>query len=80
MLQPENLLTKRGTLLGKEPRVNRKVFATIGFSEFASGIPVVFSECYPATVSESETVFLCALSSAAAAPQPISLLAMGNGR
>ena len=65
MLQPKNLLTKRETLLSKEPRVDRKVFATIGFPDFAIGISVVFSDCYPATVSDSETVFLCPLSSAA---------------
>jgi hypothetical protein len=61
VLQPKNLLTKRGTLLGKDPRVDRKVFATIGFPDFAVGISVVFSDCCPATVSESETVFLCPL-------------------
>ena len=42
VLQPKNLLMKRGTLLGREPRVDRKVFATIGFPDFASGISVVF--------------------------------------
>jgi hypothetical protein len=68
MLQPKNLLTKRETLLSKEPRVDRKVFATIGFPDFAIGISVVFSDCYPATVSDSETVFLCPLSSAARRP------------
>ncbi|WP_460585893.1 hypothetical protein [Hymenobacter arcticus] len=65
MLQPKNLLTKRGTLLGKEPRGNRKVLVTIGFSDFAFGISVIFSECCPATVSDFETVFLCPLSSSA---------------
>jgi hypothetical protein len=44
MLQPKNLLTKRDTLLCKEPRVDRKVFATIGFPAFAIGIFVVFSD------------------------------------
>jgi hypothetical protein len=38
MLQPKNLLTKRGTLLSKDPRESRKVFATIGFPDFAFGI------------------------------------------
>jgi len=33
---------ERGTLLGKEPRVDRKVFATIGFSTVARGISVFF--------------------------------------
>jgi len=33
---------KRGTLLGREPRGDRKVFATIGFPDFAAGISVVF--------------------------------------
>lgn len=77
MLHPENLLTKRGTLLGKEPRVSRKVFATSGFSDFASGIFVVSFGYCPATVSDSETVFLCPLSSSAAArhPRPLSALA-----
>jgi hypothetical protein len=45
--------------------VDRKVFATIGFFDFAFGISVVFSNCCPATVSDSETVFLCPLSSSA---------------
>ena len=62
---------KRGTLLGREPRVDRKVFVAIGFPDFAAGISVVFSEYYPATVSDFETVFLCPVSSLAAAPQPI---------
>ena len=62
---------KRGPLLGREPRVDRKVFATIGFPDFASGISVIFSGCCPAAVSDSETVFLCPLSSSAAAAQPI---------
>lgn len=42
MLQPKNLLTKRETLLGKEPRVDQKVFASNGFSDFAFGISVFF--------------------------------------
>ncbi|RZK30232.1 MAG: hypothetical protein EOO63_07255 [Hymenobacter sp.] len=67
MLQPKNLLTKRGTLFSKEPRMDRKVFASSGFSDFAFGISAVFSDCCPATVSDSETVFLCPLSSVAAA-------------
>ncbi len=53
---------KRGTLLGWDPRVDRKVFATIGSSDFAFGISVIFSACCPATVSDSETVFLCPVS------------------
>jgi hypothetical protein len=71
MLQPKNLLMKRGTLLGWELRVGHKVFATTGFPDFASGISVVFSGCYPAAVSESETVFLCPLRSSAATQQTI---------
>ena len=71
MLQPKNLLMKRGTLLSWEPRVGQKVFATIGSPDFASGISVIFSECCPAAVSDSETVFLCPVSSSAAAQQPI---------
>jgi hypothetical protein len=62
VLQPKNLLMKRGTLLSQEPRKGRKVFATIGFPDFAFGVSVVFSGCCPATVSDSETVFLCPLS------------------
>ena len=42
MLQPKSLLMKRGTLLGRETRVDRKVFVTIGFPDFAFGISVVF--------------------------------------
>src|SRR5687768_1073042 len=73
MLQPKNLLMKRGdTLLGREPRVDQKVFAAIGSPDFASGISVIFSECCPATVSDSETVFLCPLSSSTAASHPIN--------
>jgi hypothetical protein len=71
MLQPKNLLMKRGTLLSRESRVDWKVFTAIGSPDFASGISVVFSGCCPATVSDSETVFLCPLSSSAAAPPPI---------
>lgn len=59
---------KRGTLLDREPREDRKVFATIGFSNFAAGISVVFSGYCPATVSDFETVFLCPLDSSAAIP------------
>jgi hypothetical protein len=62
---------KCGTLLSEEPRVDRKVFVTIGFPDFAFGISAVFSDCCLATVSDSETVFLCSLS---------SLLLMGNPR
>jgi hypothetical protein len=69
VLQPKNPLTKRGTLLGKDPRVARKGFAATGFPDFAAGISVVFSDCCPATVSDFETVFLCPLTSSAAAPQ-----------
>jgi hypothetical protein len=79
MLQPKNLLPKRATLLSKEPRVDRKAFAIIGFPDFAFGISVVFSKYYLATVSESETVFLCSLNSTAAA-QPIGFSAVGGGR
>ena len=95
MLHPNTLSMKRGTLLSKEPRVDRKVFASIGFPDFAFGISVVFSECYPATVSESETVFLCPLSSSWAAwyylptsgarrpappPPAVVFLGLGSGR
>jgi len=59
MLQPKSLLMKRGTLLGREPRGDRQVFASIGFPDFAAGISVVSSEYCPAAVSDSETVFLC---------------------
>jgi len=78
VLQPKNPLTKRGTLLSKEPREGRKVFATIGFPDFAFGVSVVFSDCCPATVSDSETVFLCPLSSAAAVAPPVSFPAAGS--
>jgi hypothetical protein len=71
MLQPKNSLMKREALFGREPRVDQKVFASIGFLDFAAGISVVFSECCPATVSDSETVFLCLLGSSAAVPRPI---------
>jgi len=67
VLQPKNLLTKRGILLSEEPRADRKVFATTDFSDFAFGISGIFSTCCPATVSDSETVFLCPLRSAVAA-------------
>ncbi|MBH8556871.1 hypothetical protein I7X13_02360 [Hymenobacter sp. BT442] len=67
MLQPKNLLMKRGTSLGRDPRMDRKVFSAIGFSSFAAGISVVFSGYRPAAVSDSETVFLCPLSSLTAA-------------
>jgi len=73
MLQPKSLLMKRGTLLGLEPRVDRKDFATVGFPDFAFGISVVFFGYCPATVSDSETVFLCPLSSSVAAPPPIHI-------
>ncbi len=71
VLQPKPQLMKRGTLLGKAPREDRKVFAAVGFSHFAAGISVDFSEYCPAPVSDSETVFLCLLSASAAAPQPL---------
>jgi hypothetical protein len=70
VLQPKNLLTKRGILLPKEPRVGRKVFAATGFLDFAFGISVVFFGCCLAAVSDSETVFLCPLRSAAAVAPP----------
>jgi hypothetical protein len=54
---------KRGTLLGSAPREDRKVFAAVGFTDFTSGIFAIFSGCCPATVSDSETVFLCAVGS-----------------
>jgi hypothetical protein len=76
MLQPKNLSMKRGSLLTKEPRAGRKVFATI---DFPVGVSVVFSDCCPATVSDSETVFLCPLGSVAAAWQPVSFSAVGGG-
>jgi hypothetical protein len=72
VLQPKNLLTKRETLLCKEPRVARKGFATIGFPDFAFGISVVFSDCCSTTVSESETVFLCPVSSLLLPGNPFS--------
>ncbi|TGE08013.1 hypothetical protein [Hymenobacter fodinae] len=73
MLQPKNLLMKRGALLGKEPRVDQKVFAAIGSPDFAAAISVIFSGYCPATVSASETVFLCPLRSSVTAPQPVQL-------
>ena len=73
MLQPKNLLMKRGTLLGRESRVDREVFSTIGFPNFIPGIAVVFSEYCPATVSDSETVFLCPSGSSVAALQPLRI-------
>lgn len=45
--------------------MDRKVFINVGFSDFASPVSVVFSGCYPATVSDFETVFLCPLSALA---------------
>jgi len=57
------MLMKRGTLLHSDPREDRKVFAAVGFTDFAAGISVVISGCCPATVSDSETVFLCAVGS-----------------
>ena len=53
----------RGTLLNSDPREDRKVFATVGFTDFVSAVSVIFSGCCPATVSDSETVFLCAVGS-----------------
>ncbi|WP_139255305.1 hypothetical protein [Hymenobacter psychrophilus] len=63
MLQPKNQLMKRGTQRDWEPRVDRKVFGSVGFPDSAAGISVVFSGYCPATVSDSETVFLCPVSS-----------------
>jgi len=40
VLQPKNLLMERGTLLGKEPRMDRQVFAFTDFCYFAFGISV----------------------------------------
>jgi hypothetical protein len=56
--------------------MDRKVFAFTSFVDFAFGISVVFSGCCPATVSDSETVFLCPPRSAAgarraASPRPL---------
>ncbi|MFD2718308.1 hypothetical protein ACFST9_06255 [Hymenobacter monticola] len=59
MLQPKYLLMKRGTLLGWDPREDRKVLTAVGFSDFAAGVSVIFSACCPAAVSDSEAVFLC---------------------
>jgi len=56
--------------------MGRKVFAAIGFADDAFGISVDFSACCPATVSDSETVFLCPLSSAV----PARLPALGQAR
>jgi len=47
MLQPKSLLMKRGTLLGRKPRVDRKVFITISFPDFTSGISVIFLDVAP---------------------------------
>jgi hypothetical protein len=47
--------------------MGREVFATVGFSDCAVGVSVVFSACCPATVSDSETVFLCLPRAATAA-------------
>jgi hypothetical protein len=77
MLQPKKMSMKRGSLLAKEPRAGRKVFATI---DFTVGVSVVFSDCYPATVSDSETVFLCPPSAVAAAGLPVRLSAAGGSR
>ena len=63
MLQPENMLMKRGALLGSDPREDRKVCAAVSFFDYSAGTAAVFSGCYPATVSDSETVFLCAIGS-----------------
>jgi hypothetical protein len=70
---------KRGILFTKEPRAGRKVFAAIGFSDFAFGVSVIFVEYCPATVSDSETVFLCPLSWVAAPAPPIGALAVRRG-
>lgn len=58
---------KRGTLPGKDPRVDQKVCAAVGFSDFAAVASVIFSACCPAAVSDSETVFLCPLGLAVSA-------------
>ncbi|WP_460609238.1 hypothetical protein [Hymenobacter terrigena] len=63
MLQPKHPLMKRGTLLSSDPREDQKAFAAVGLFDFASGISAVFFGCCPATVSDSETVFLCAVGS-----------------
>jgi len=70
MLQPQNLLMKRGTLPGKDPRVDQKVCTAIGFSDFAAAVSVIFSACCPAAVSDSETVFLCPFGSSDATTPP----------
>ncbi|UOQ69380.1 hypothetical protein [Hymenobacter volaticus] len=80
MLQPKNLLMKREALLDREPRVDQKVFAAIGFPDFTAGISVVFSGCCPATVSDSETVFLCPLRSLTVVPQLIAASPDANTR
>jgi hypothetical protein len=36
------MLTKRGILFNKEPRMGRKVFAAIGFADAAFGVSVDF--------------------------------------
>jgi hypothetical protein len=61
VLQPKKLLTKRGILLKQEPRMGRKAVAATGFADVAFGVFVDFSDYCPATVSDSETVFLCPL-------------------
>ncbi|MBU6120696.1 hypothetical protein [Hymenobacter siberiensis] len=63
MLQPKHQLIERGTLLNSDPREDRKVFAAVGFTDFAAAISAVFSGYCPATVSDSETVFLCVVGS-----------------
>ena len=42
VLQLKNLLMKRGTLLNKEPRVDRKVFVAIGFPVLPLVFPLFF--------------------------------------
>ncbi len=64
---------KRGTLLGKEPRVGQKAHAAFGSPDFASVISVFFSGYFPAAVSDSETVFLCPLSSSATPCRQLNL-------
>ena len=54
--------------------MDREAFATIGFPDFTSDIFVVFPDYCPATVSDSETVFLC-LESSSATPTSRELIA-----
>ncbi|MBJ6109478.1 hypothetical protein JAO73_10665 [Hymenobacter sp. BT523] len=47
MLQPKHLLMKRGALLDRGPREDRKVFAAIGSPDFDAVVPVVFLPVAP---------------------------------